>query len=814
VVVLGHNKLTENTSNLLAEAWCKKHCKFLRGTPLSKTDLARAHTESAEMVFVLANIFTATPDAEDEQNILCASSMLKNHPNLPLRVMLLRPESRQMALNLGLDMNICFAINEWKANMLSQSFRVEGFITLVLNLTRKSDELPLRVGGTLPPSTKPDTWEEDFMSGAATNLEGWLVPEELAGKTFHEAASVMYLKFHVYMLGVQIDGKVQLNPQSDFRLKHGDVAFLALTEGHKLHQLSPDDRSPLAKGEKPRWVQKFLMQRMEASSDIRHKQQGSLIDSAWDAEDPGLKGVHEMWHHQLEATGHGRTHVAHRRRVASEEDRLPRSEVRFTEDELVKQVDMEKANTKRGNPNKERRFPAKGKMHILNAPQKRVTTSRKLVTKHHPEEESAVQEERDTAEVLLSKPSLTSLTEDHSQGLDEVLRSGDHYVVILLAEDLWQQLTAMLAPLRSAHLHRLVPVVVLSRYRAPAWMRDKFPLTFWVMGNPFHVRTLSDEVGIHTAKCIVLVMGPPLRSEPVLMDQHMVLTASLVEARLASCRTDIPVVIEMHDPYNVSQLVDDVPLCLHRHFPVFVEHQQQQAHWLQELAVKCGGLFWPRRANEQLPMQRGIKGKYVATSDTPFYHPRYTAGRVMTRVDLCSIFATAFYTPGVMEVLEAMTMPGTRGQDSFIFLQPVPFGFVGKTFGELYAQCIEDKVLLLGVLRSIQYIDNPMPYVLTFPQPGQILDKGDQIYVQSSEKWSRARNAAMDHEKVAVRVLQWHWRAFMQLAAGVKKLKQRKSANAAEQQNRDESDLSFCEVEEYTAEHPREDSLPPSKKGL
>lgn len=62
------------------------------------------------------------------------------------------------------------------------------------------------------------------------------------------------------------------------------------------------------------------------------------------------------------------------------------------------------------------------------------------------------------------------------------------------------------------------------------------------------------------------------------------------------------------------------------------------------------------------PMQRGIKGKYVATSDTPFYHPRYTAGRVMTRVDLCSIFATAFYTPGVMEVLEAMTMPGTRGQ--------------------------------------------------------------------------------------------------------------------------------------------------------
>lgn len=94
----------------------------------------------------------------------------------------------------------------------------------------------------------------------------------------------------------------------------------------------------------------------------------------------------------------------------------------------------------------------------------------------------------------MSKPSLTSLTEDHSQGLDEVLRSGDHYVVILLAEDLWQQLTAMLAPLRSAHLHRLVPVVVLSRYRAPAWMRDKFPLTFWVMGNPFHVRTLSDEV--------------------------------------------------------------------------------------------------------------------------------------------------------------------------------------------------------------------------------------------------------------------------------------------------------------------------------
>ena len=45
---------------------------------------------------------------------------------------------------------------------------------------------------------------------------------------------------------------------------------------------------------------------------------------------------------------------------------------------------------------------------------------------------------------------------------------------------------------------------------------------------------MTRQVGVQRAKAIVMMMGPPLRDEPVLMDLQIVLANALVESRNAS----------------------------------------------------------------------------------------------------------------------------------------------------------------------------------------------------------------------------------------------------------------------------------------
>ena len=75
--------------------------------------------------------------------------------------------------------------------------------------------------------------------------------------------------------------------------------------------------------------------------------------------------------------------------------------------------------------------------------------------------------------------------------MKDVLKVGGHYVVVLLSDDLWQQLQAMIAPLRGPLVHREIPVIVVCRFEAPLWLRSKFTKMFWILGNPNVVANLD-----------------------------------------------------------------------------------------------------------------------------------------------------------------------------------------------------------------------------------------------------------------------------------------------------------------------------------
>jgi len=300
---------------------------------------------------------------------------------------------------------------------------------------------------------------------------------------------------------------------------------------------------------------------------------------------------------------------------------------------------------------------------------------------------------------------------------------------------------------------------VLSRFEPPVWLRSRFSRTFWIFGSPNSISNL-DRVGVQRAKSVVILLGPPLRSQPVLMDQQVMLTNALVESRNASVRHDIPVVMEMHDPYNTSQISHDIPLCLQQYSP---------------------------------PPPPGLNtGDEAAlrAAAPPFMHPRYAAGRIMARVDLTTIFSTAFYTPGVMEVMEAFMMPGERGQDAFLMLTAIPMHLVGKTFGDLFRHQMTEDVMPVGLYRRICHLDNPMPYALGFPPPDLQLAAGDRVYVLASSEWCKKRAIQDELEMVATRIMQWHWRAHSRsrtkLTAGATKVKS-SDVKAATKQDDDDN---------------------------
>jgi len=59
-------------------------------------------------------------------------------------------------------------------------------------------------------------------------------------------------------------------------------------------------------------------------------------------------------------------------------------------------------------------------------------------------------------------------------------------------------------------------------------------------------------------------------------------------------------------------------------------------------------------------------------------HYRYAAGRVLPKPFLAGCYSAAYYTPGVLEVLEAIVVPSKTGQPSVVWPYPVPEKFQNK----------------------------------------------------------------------------------------------------------------------------------------
>jgi len=119
----------------------------------------------------------------------------------------------------------------------------------------------------------------------------------------------------------------------------------------------------------------------------------------------------------------------------------------------------------------------------------------------------------------------------------------------------------------------------------------------------------------------------------------------------------------------------------------------------------------------------------------PRCHYRYASGRVLPTPLIAGVYSMAYYTPGVLELFEALIDPSKTDQTSFPWPMPVPEAFMNKSYSEVSQYLLGLGAIPVGILRAS---GGPLPYVLTCTPCNTTvqLRTGDAVYVLASVEWA------------------------------------------------------------------------------
>ena len=305
VVVMSSSEPMPALRKVLARRFAQHHVSLLTGSPLVPKDLKRARAASADMALVLADLAAADPAAEDEETVLAAAAMHRLFPALPLRCMLIRQDSKRLAITAGLPRASVVAAHELSPRLMALAVRVAGSGALLSNLVRLTPSprgspseagisqaqggasvhasfgesiytvvstltasaaavarssisavTPPAVDGTQAAYTTETgavarhapRWLREYAFGAAHSLHGVLLGPRWGGMAFHDALIAMFNSHGILLVAVQYDGAVVLNPTPGSEAAYlisGGVAFaLGLSAEHVAHAAAGDTVGP------------------------------------------------------------------------------------------------------------------------------------------------------------------------------------------------------------------------------------------------------------------------------------------------------------------------------------------------------------------------------------------------------------------------------------------------------------------------------------------------------------------------------------------------------------------------------------------
>lgn len=150
------------------------------------------------------------------------------------------------------------------------------------------------------------------------------------------------------------------------------------------------------------------------------------------------------------------------------------------------------------------------------------------------------------------------------------------------------------------------------------------------------------------------------------------------------------------------------------------------------------------RADTEARASTTSKEEVSATRDDVAWYldPRFAAGEVFSPHFLGALMAHAFYTPGVLEVMQALLIP-SDGEDAFLPWQiHLSQEYIGGTYGFLFREMVSHPahpVLPLGLLRMTE--GGIKPYVVTNPAGDTRLLETDLLFVLGDRRFGEAAYA-------------------------------------------------------------------------
>ncbi|XP_048590244.1 calcium-activated potassium channel subunit alpha-1 isoform X4 [Nematostella vectensis] len=198
VVILGRTFPDPELERIIKKNFV--HVSYFIGTVLSAEDCRRVKMLRADACLVLCNKSCASPDKEDEENIMRVVAVKNYHPEIRVIIQLLQFHNKSYLLNipswdpkLGDDV-VC--VGELKLGFIAQSCLSPGFSTLLANVfSMRSNESS---------TEQEDTWRTWYIRGTNCEMYTETLASTFKGMKFKQVAEICFEKLNLLLIAVEI----------------------------------------------------------------------------------------------------------------------------------------------------------------------------------------------------------------------------------------------------------------------------------------------------------------------------------------------------------------------------------------------------------------------------------------------------------------------------------------------------------------------------------------------------------------------------------------------------------------------------------
>eukprot|EP00927_Polykrikos_kofoidii_P021886 TRINITY_DN20594_c0_g1_i1.p1 TRINITY_DN20594_c0_g1~~TRINITY_DN20594_c0_g1_i1.p1 ORF type:complete len:1504 (+),score=188.44 TRINITY_DN20594_c0_g1_i1:635-4513(+) len=670
----------------------RRRVLYVVGSSTSKADLDRAGVGTSMLTFILGDTTSDAPDDDDAQNVFTAVALMNLYSGIHLRVMLDRPESKNLAVQAGIEVSRCFSVRELKANILAQSVRCHGLIPALTGLFHSADadavENVLQSSRKQVSTARPvdsqlskgrslcsmksfcsindeplvsgnlDEWMVPFFQGLHRSVFGFLLCAEYDGRTFGELACDAYEQCGGIVIGVFDRGTLVVCPQNT-------------------------NRHPLHRGQ-------IIFAISESSSDL----------------DPFRLPLHDH--------GDWRTVLSRARDAKSRcmrEDGVHKQVAKLMRNQLRSKVLFR--NDPSGLKTRGQLFQRES---CLNFRSMSVRGSSGIDLTYAMDTLSKFAE-RMNRQTSLATPTCTSLRRCSAVAREaqcEILEwrqdaEGQEIVVLVVCNgEVWQQVRTFVSCLNAEYLPTRWRVIILTPTTPPASLRVDCGehQVAAIEGSCLSARSLFD-AGVAEASSVVVMSGTPPQEtdlhEPRFRDYKAILCAQELECWCGFLPRETFTIYELQDSRSVSQLPNlrSTPAMTYDQlFKEEVEPSEEEQHSSQgeregtetTHGSRCNRFRAPVGQRDKKMSCRKINlpegNSCLPTEAASMFNPRFAAGQVFTTEVWGAMLGHMFYMPALIELLEALVMPDRRGQSAFFWHIRVLPKYAGRPCSRLFRDMV------------------------------------------------------------------------------------------------------------------------------